>query len=592
MQLHAFLFSIYEMNKIQKNRFLVELQFSKNSTILRFIEFISFTLLSLSWLLPNHYFPWPSFWNEALAAFAFSLLTLCLTYNSHPNLKVPITAITVISLSLIPIIQWHFNLISFSGDAWIASIYIVGFGIAIALPHAQPHRIRYLLGGLTYAALLSSLLSVLLETYQLLNFDELGIFLATLPLGARPFANLAQPNQLATLLMLGLIAACALHQEEQVHKPIFWLITFLLLCGITMTQSRTAWLEMGALCLWAFIQQKRTGLKLNRIEIIGLGAIFSIMVMAWPRVCLLFDLNINRSLHDSLQINTDKRWQHWHQMIDAIQRHPWFGYGWNQVSVAQSLVATDHPATGEMIEHSHNFLLDILIWNGLPLGVLIISTVIWWLYTRASSNEYSTVIWLLAGIGIVLIHSLLEYPMEYAYFLLPTGFMIGSVDVLSTKTGYLKIKISRSIAFLSALSMTVLLFVIVYDYARLENSSRSLRFELAGFGPTATQQENIPVFLLTQVRDYQLFMHTQARRNMKPEELEKMHRIVERYGYAPALFRYALASALNGQPGLATHSLDLLCHTQSKERCDEGINAWKKMASGAYPEISSVALPN
>lgn len=61
----------------------------------------------------------------------------------------------------------------------------------------------------------------------------------------------------------------------------------------------------------------------------------------------------------------------WHQMLLAIKEQPLLGYGWNQVGVAQLSVYLDYPTT-EWTEHSHNILLDLLIWNGIPLGILII----------------------------------------------------------------------------------------------------------------------------------------------------------------------------------------------------------------------------
>ena len=75
-------------------------------------------------------------------------------------------------------------------------------------------------------------------------------------------------------------------------------------------------------------------------------------------------------------------------MLDAISRAPWLGYGWNEMSVAQSLVAPDHPAVREMVDHSHNMLLDLMVWNGVPLGLLMFGVFVWWFWRhlRACSD--------------------------------------------------------------------------------------------------------------------------------------------------------------------------------------------------------------
>ena len=280
-------------------------------------------------------------------------------------------------------------------------------------------------------------------------------------------------------------------------------------------------------------------------------------------------------------------------MLDAIIREPWFGYGWNQVSVAQAHVAIDHPATGVVIEHSHNIALDLLVWNGLPLGLLIIAGLAFWFWQHIRACRDATVTLLLGGIGVVMVHGLLEFPLEYAYFLLPIGFMMGAVEVLSPAGRFVAMP-KAFMASLAALAVGLLVWTAI-EYMSVEENHRQLRFELAGFGSSRTEAQVFEIVLLSQLREFPQFARTEAKRNMSREQLDKMRKMAERYGFPPVLFRYALAAGLNGEPGVAENELALLCKVHPKERCVEGIEAWKAMAAGPYPELRAVvrlpALP-
>ncbi len=105
----------------------------------------------------------------------------------------------------------------------------------------------------------------------------------------------------------------------------------------------------------------------------------------------------------------------WKQMLIAIKEQPLFGYGWNQVSVAQLSVFLKYP-TDEWVEHSHNIILDIFIWNGIPLGILIVGFIGWWLYQLSKLAISIEAFAALSMVGAVLVHAMLEFPLEYAFF--------------------------------------------------------------------------------------------------------------------------------------------------------------------------------
>lgn len=549
----------------------------------------SFVVLGLAWLVPNHYYPWSSFWGELLAACAFALLLIPAAVYATSSVRLPRITVVAAALSLVPLIQWQAGLVYFGGDAWMASLYLLGFGLAALLPALQSQAMDELLEGLAWTILAAALISVGLALCQWLQLGGLGIFLMDMPYGGRPYGNLAQPNQLATLLMLGLVAACALYQRRYLNGFSFALVVLMLCFGVVMTQSRTAWLELGSLCFWASLMQQRAALRITRPKLAAVGALFVLLVLGWPALCEALNLPVGRNLGDASQFASNLRWQLWLSMIDAIGREPWFGYGWNQVSVAQFHVAADRAPVGEFIEHSHNIVLDLLVWNGLPLGLLILFGLLWWFWSHARACREATVVWLLAGIGVVIVHGLLEYPLEYAYFLLPVGLMMGAVEVLSPAGS--SVKAPKLVVLGPYAFAVVLLGWTLVDYARVEEHYRQLRFELAGYGPAEDRARISDVLLLSQLREFQRFARSEARANMSAEELDWMRKMAERYGYAPVLFRYALSAALNGQLDAAARTLSVLCNVHPREHCQMGLDAWESMVRSANPELEAVPLP-
>src|SRR5690606_17425024 len=112
------------------------------------------------------------------------------------------------------------------------------------------------------------------------------------------------------------------------------------------------------------------------------------------------------------------------QFFHAILAGPWYGYGWDQVFVAQATVAAQQTDHGPSF-YTHNVLLDLMIWNGPVVGGLIIlATAAWfWRLLRNTRNLTSTYAWL--ALSCFLIHSMLEFPHAYLLFLLPAGLLLG-----------------------------------------------------------------------------------------------------------------------------------------------------------------------
>jgi hypothetical protein len=120
----------------------------------------------------------------------------------------------------------------------------------------------------------------------------------------------------------------------------------------------------------------------------------------------------------------------WSNAWTLAQQNPWFGVGWGNFNFAWSLTPFPHRPPA-FFDHTHNLVLQLVVEMGVPLGLLAVGLLLWALwqaFDRAFAQEGPLGVHLRAAFVMVLlvaIHSMLEYPLWYAYFLLPTAWLWG-----------------------------------------------------------------------------------------------------------------------------------------------------------------------
>jgi O-antigen ligase len=546
-------------------------------------------LATLSWLMPNHYLPWTSFHNEFVAAVAAAFAVVAAVVS--PSLHWPPVAWLPLLVAVVPMLQYATGQVHFLSDAVLASLYLVGFAMSIAAGATlRAHHAETFLTTIVASVIFGAIASVGLALCQLFQLN-LGVLLVDLPPGGRPYANLAQPNHLATLMGLGAAAGLFAFEQRRIGA---WTTTLLLSwlgLGLLMSQSKTGWLFVGVLGLGAWLAV-RVGIRLRLAPTAfatGIAA-FAVGVVAWPALNEALLLSQPQGVQERLQ--SGERILHWRTLGDALLRAPWTGYGWNQVALAQQAAVLDHPPSGETLEHSHNLLLDLVIWNGIPLGGLIMVVLVAWLWRRVrvcnSAAEWAGLI-ALAAIGV---HALTEFPLDYAYFLLPLGMIMGALtEVKQPPMDSAGAQVWARIAFSAqGLMALALLFWIASEYGRIEQGMRELRFAQAGYGITLADVREPSVALLDGPREFQRYARTEATVGMAARDLDWMRRVSSRYPYAPSIFRYALAAGLNGQEQEASNALGRLCRMNPPQRCDEARGAWQVL-QGRYPELVGITVP-
>lgn len=514
-----------------------------------------FFLASIAYLLPNYYDPWRTVYHD----FAMYGVFLCLWVKillENNDIIINKKVIFIFSLALIPLLQNLFGKIYFFGDALIASIYIFSFGLAviIGLNLRRNYKLDQILKCISAICIFVGLVSSFIILQQWLLLTNGGIWTVDIPSGGRPFANFAQPNNAASFLLLSVLATLYLYEKKIIHHLTGIGLACLLLFCLALTQSRTVWIFIVCFLIWWLCKSSCFSARLGKYAIFYFAIIFVLSAITAPYLSDLIDITLVRDVVERAT-SGHHRILMWKQLLYAVSQEPIWGYGWNQVSVAQLSVFEDYPI-GPWTEHSHNIILDLLIWNGVPIGILIIGFFALWLWKLSKLTTSIEVFIGLAMMGVLIVHGMFEYPLEYAFFLLPMGLILGalSFDLYDKRVKFL----SKNIGMVVFVSSAILLTWIFIEYSRVEKDTRLLQFELKNIGEIHAKQEVPNIILLTQLTERIRFLRIQPQKNMTQEQLDWMRKVTYRYADGINLYKYSQTLVINNQEKAAQYYLKTL----------------------------------
>ncbi|MDH4556549.1 hypothetical protein E8F11_15455 [Pseudomonas sp. BN417] len=542
-------------------------------------------LASLPWLVSTHSDPWTTFYNEFLmVVVVLPWVGWCFWTSAQPWL-ITRQVLFVSCVSFIPIYQSVFGILLFSSEAVLSIAYILAFAIAISLGQRsqsiQPFKV---VDYLFFSLIIASMLSTGLALYQWFALEGLGVLVPSGAVGGgRAVAHIGQPNNLSTLLAWGCAGFWWASSRRYIGVGAASLGIAFLLLGIVLTGSRTGCLQIAFLAGAALIWAQSRHLWRKVILLILLGGWFVLLLGFKPIVSEILFGASGRAV-----FSAGVRPIFWAMAIEGILDKPLLGYGWNQVILVHVSLADKYSGIKEIMGHAHNLFLDLLLWNGVLLGVVLVVAILWWLVRQvfSAATELHRVV--LVVIGIFFIHAMLELPHLYLFFILPMGLFVGVASVLGNDK--VVAVLPRYLLVVAGLLLSVLLAIVFREYRGVEqelNARRLLAAHISGAGahvfPEAVMLNSLQVSLNS--------LDAVPKRNMPRQELERMHRAVLRYPTIGGLFRYAQASALNDRGSESTWAMRLICDLNPTGICDAAIKDWNILALQRYPEMSSVVLP-
>ncbi|MFL9554680.1 Wzy polymerase domain-containing protein [Acinetobacter baumannii] len=524
-----------------------------------FFLFLAAILLGFAWLSPFHYNPWVMFSSE-INTFTAGLSVLAALF--YQNIKIPRAQILLLPFTLIPIVQWGCGLVFDLSMALLSTFYLLGFwfmvlaGYNLSLDQKKRDQI---FSGFSLLVIITSLFTSLIAIFQWLNIESHLIYTLHL-IGNRPYGNFGQPNNMATFLIIGLLGCLYLYEKNKVTVWLLLPSALIILFTIALSQSRTSWIVFPFLFIYWVVKQFGKQKRFRFVQgLLWCLAFFLIAGLILPYITQFIEFSTNTEITETSSFvaragSGHERIGMWIQILHAIAQQPWLGYGWSQTSVAV-VDSIQYGTVHVWFNSAHNVLLDIILWNGIPIGIVIIAYfTCWFLWLNQQAKETISIIAIMM-VCTVLIHAMLEFPQRYAYFLLTCGFLLG---IIQAQTPVLKgIVLNKQVLRLIWGISLILLLAIWRDYNVYVTNSNLL---FKNKQPNAEVLGSNQIFVLTQFEQRLKWIEMKPETTLSDADLAVWGNFVKNKATPYNLRKYAQLLAYNGKVEQAEQQIFILQH--------------------------------
>ena len=382
--------------------------------------------------------PSATFFNQA-AAFvgwgAFLLvLGLSLLPDAWPRARGALALLGALALAAIsalaaPIVAVPWSLALSSAGTIVAAMLVVAVAASarragLAQPAFRAFCIALAIAGVASAAIGA------LQVFAPRAPDGDWIALATVV--GRATGNLRQPNHLSSLLLWSVVAVIWLGEAKVLDGRVAAALALAFVYVVVLSASRTGALGMLTLAGWGLVDRR---LSRRARTLLALAPLFY-AAMWWATTYWAAhsqQLFAGQTRFDGTGDISTNRFAIWSNALSLIASHPWLGVGFNDFNFAWTLTPFPGRPT-EFFDHSHNLVLNLVAEMGVPLGLLVLGLLVYALWRalgnavadgRAESEDFPVQRAAFVIVFLVAVHSMLEYPLWYAYFLLPTAFAFG-----------------------------------------------------------------------------------------------------------------------------------------------------------------------
>ena len=315
-------------------------------------------------------------------------------------------------------------------EPWLASVACGGLLLLLAVFARVP-----LLPALTCAWMVAASASCVIAMLQYFGLSKgLAPWINVAPIG-EAFANLRQRNQFATLTNIGL-ATLLLSDAAQRNFGIMrlpfskpsskgqpgWVVVgaaALMAAGNAASASRTGMVQLGLILIllaaWGYWRQAATR-RLAWLVVLAYGS----AALLLPRLAGLDPSasGILARLQDGGPACAS-RWVLWGNVWQLVIDKPWWGWGWGwgELDFAHFMHLYSGPRFCDILDNAHNLPLHLAVEMGLPAAVFACGLGLWVVWRARPWREASPVrqmAW--AVLALILLHSMLEYPLWYGPF--------------------------------------------------------------------------------------------------------------------------------------------------------------------------------
>lgn len=312
----------------------------------------------------------------------------------------------------------------------VAGLLLLSVGCVLLLIGMGAPRAEPLAEGLAGGLLLTGLFSFAIGALQVFAPAWAdGQWIARSGFVGRAVGNVRQPNHLATLLLMAAVGLVLLAQRRRWPTAICVALMATLVGGVVLSASRTGlWFGVPLLLLWGLVDRSlEPRLRWLLIATPLLAGLAWLGMHLWAASGLGV-FGAEQRL-DREGAGSPSRVKILLNAWSLLMQEPG-GVGWGGFNRAWTLSPfPDRPIA--FFDHTHNLPMQLLVelgWVGGGLVLLLLTLVAgqallaaWRARGEAAPLQRAALMLAL----IVIVHSMLEYPLWYAYFLLPTALALG-----------------------------------------------------------------------------------------------------------------------------------------------------------------------
>lgn len=311
---------------------------------------------------------------------------------------------------------------------WLFSwgCFAAGAGVWSVCPERPSARCRAPV--IAWAWLLAGVLSSVIGLGQYFGVAAYFSPWMSLPDIGEAFANLRQRNQFASLTNLSLAALVWLVATDRVAPHRKWLALLgaaLLAVGNAASSSRTGLLQLFLLCVLCGVWGAWRQPAARRVLLMAvLTYALALLALPWLAGFELQGQGALARMRDG-DAGCSSRLTLWANVSHLIAQKPWLGWGWGELDYAHYVTVYPSERFCDILDNAHNLPLHLAVELGIPLAVLLCGTAGWLVLRARPWGEIDPTRQMAWGVlALILLHSLLEYPLWYGPFQIAFGLCL------------------------------------------------------------------------------------------------------------------------------------------------------------------------
>ncbi len=296
------------------------------------------------------------------------------------------------------------------------------------------------------------------------------------------YGNLGQHNHFANYTAMGLISLGLLFQQGKLRVVYVVAMAALLLFVMTLSGSKSSWLYllmMSGLAWWWARRDKTLRPLLNYSLSLFAGFGLMHLVVQLPLLAGAGE-STNTVLRFSGVLNNDAgasstiwmKFYMWHESWLMLMQSPWLGVGFGQFAWHhfQLLPEMHVNYMFGLYTNAHDLIFQLAAEAGLAGLLALFGSLGVWFYGLRRATLSAAHWWGYAVLGVLAIHSLLEYPLWYVYFIAIAAVLLGAFD----ETRY-----RLELRNIGRVSLVMILLLGSLSLIQLRNSNQQLKDTLA-----------------------------------------------------------------------------------------------------------------